>query len=104
MSDAERLAAPGVVVREAGVSFGNDRYASDASAGVAEPFRYTEIVVGPDGVPVVLPDPTPAEPGHLRAGLRLAAAVRASTRSAVAERYAGQERPDAPRLAGLERF
>ena len=35
MSDAERLAAPGVVIREAGVSFGNDRYASDAAAGVA---------------------------------------------------------------------
>ena len=73
-------------------------------AGVAEPFRYTEIVVGPDGVPVVLPDPKPAEPGHLRAGLRLAAAARASTRTAVAERYAGQERPDAPRLAGMVRF
>ena len=46
MSDAERLAAPGVVIREAGVSFGNDRYASDAAAGVPAPFRYTEIVVG----------------------------------------------------------
>lgn len=103
MSDAERLAAPGVVVREAGVSFGSDRYASDASAGVAEPFRYTEIVVGLDGVPVVLPDPTPAEPDHLRAGLRLAAAARAATRTAVAERYA-QERADAPRLAGMVRF
>ncbi|WP_421741050.1 DUF6603 domain-containing protein [Cellulomonas sp.] len=103
MSDAERLAAPGVVIREAGMSFGNDRYASDASAGVAAPFRYTEIVVGPDGVPVVLPDPVSAEPGHLRAGLRLSAAARAATRTAVAERYAGLDRPDAPRLAGLVR-
>ncbi|NUU16754.1 hypothetical protein HP550_05765 [Cellulomonas humilata] len=101
MSDAERLGAPGVVMREAGVSFGNDRYAADASTGVAEPFRYTEIVVGPDGVPVVLPDPRPAEPAQLRAGLRLAAAARAATRTSVTERYAGQDRPDAPRLAGL---
>lgn len=104
MSDAERLAAPGVVVREAGVSLGNDRYVSDASAGVAEPFRYTEIVVGPDGVPVELPDLAPAEPAQLQAGLRLAAATRAATRTAVAERYAVPERADAPRLAGLVRF
>jgi len=44
-----------------------------------------------------------AEPGHLRAGLRLSAAARAATRTAVAERYAGVDRPDAPRLAGLVR-
>ncbi len=99
MTDAERLAAPGMVLREAGVSFGNDTYLSDAAGGVAAPFRYTEIVVGPDGVPVVQPDPRPAEPGHLVAGLRIAAAARAGTRISVAERYAGVERPDAPRLA-----
>lgn len=101
MTDAERLAAPGMTIREAGVSLGNDAYASDAATGVAAPFRYTEIVVGPDGVPVVLPGPAPVEPGHLRAGLRLAAAARAATRTAVAERYTEPERPDAPRLAGL---
>ncbi|WP_199424368.1 DUF6603 domain-containing protein [Actinotalea solisilvae] len=99
MSDAERLAAPGVVRREAGVSLGSDRYVSDAAAAVAEPFRYTEVVVGPDGVPVVRPDPRPVDPRELRAGLRLAAAARAATRTAVAERYGGVERPDAPRLA-----
>ena len=106
MSDAERLAAPAFVVREAGVSFGNDRYASDARRGVAAPFRYTEIVVGPDGVPVVLPDPTPAEPGHLR------------RRSAAGRSCACGDAPDPPspsatpgrsgrtrpRLAGLVRL
>lgn len=100
MTDAERLAAPGMVLREAGASFGADDYLSDAAAGVAEPFRYTEIIVGPDGVPVVQPDPQPADPGHLLAGLRITAASRAATRNAVSERYAGVERPDAPRLAG----
>jgi hypothetical protein len=99
MTDAERLAAPGMVLREAGASFGADDYVSDAAAGVAEPFHYTEIVVGPDGVPVVLDDPQPAEPGQLLAGLRITAASRAATRLAVSERYAGVERPDAPRLA-----
>lgn len=101
MTDAERLAAPGVVRREAGVSIGADRYASDAAAAVAEPFRYTEVVVGPDGVPVTRPDPRPVDPRELRAGLRLSAAARAATRTAVAERYAGVVRPDAPRLAPL---
>jgi hypothetical protein len=100
MTDAERLAAPGMVLREAGASFGTDTYASDASAGVAAPFHYTEIIVGPDGVPVALPDPQPADPGHVLAGLRITAATRAGTRTSVAERYAGVERPDAPRLKG----
>lgn len=101
MTDAERLAAPGVVVREAGVSLGNDAYLSDAAAGTKEPFRYTEILVGPDGVPVELPDPVQPEPGNLRAGLRISASALAATRTAVAERYAAPPRPDAPRLAAL---
>ncbi|MFZ1412563.1 MAG: DUF6603 domain-containing protein, partial [Micropruina sp.] len=62
MSDAEKLTAPGMVVRDAGVSFGNDRYVSDAAAGISAPFAYTEILIGPDGVPVVQPQPRPAEP------------------------------------------
>ena len=99
MTDAERLAAPGMVLREAGISFGTDTYLSDASAGVAAPFRYTEILVDENGVPVVQPDPQPADPGHLLVGLRITAASRAGTRLSVAERYAGVERPDAPRLA-----
>ena len=34
-TDAERLSAPGMVTRQAGVSFGNDTYATDAAAGTA---------------------------------------------------------------------
>ncbi len=89
-----------MVVREAGVSFGNDAYTSDASAGVPAPFHYTEILVDENGVPVVPPDPVPADPDYVVTGLRITAAARARTRMSVAERYAGVERPDAPRLAG----
>ena len=99
MTDAERLSAPGMVLREAGASFGTDYYLSDASAGVAAPFHYTEILVDSEGVPHIQDDPQPAEPGHLLAGLRITAASRAATRMAVSERYAGVVRPDAPRLA-----
>ena len=100
-TDAERLSAPGMVTREAGVSFGNDGYATDAAAGVAAPFAYTEIVVGADGVPVVQQRPQPAPREHVLAGLRMSAAARALTRTSVAGRYAGVTRPDAPRLAAL---
>ncbi len=97
-TDAERLSAPGMVTRQAGVSFGNDGYATDASAGVAAPFRYTEILVGPDGTPKVLDESRPAAPDHVAVGLRMSAAARALTRTSVAGRYARGSRPDAPRL------
>ena len=100
-TDAERLSAPGMVAREAGVSFGNDSYATDAAAGVPAPFAYTEILVGPDGVPVEQEHAQPAPREHVFAGLRMSAAARALTRTAVSARYAGVERPDAPRLAAV---
>ena len=100
-TDAERLSAPGMVNREAGVSFGSDGYATDAGAGVPAPFEYTEILVGPDGVPVVQQRPQPAPRDHVFAGLRMSAAARALTRTAVSSRYSGVERTDAPRLAAL---
>ena len=105
LSDAQRLSSPGMAVREAGVSFGNDSYATDASAGVAAPFEYTEIVVGDDGVPVVLPQSKPAPREHVLAGLRMSAAARGLTRTAASERFRGVARADAPRLAtrGLAR-
>ncbi|MFP5415290.1 MAG: DUF6603 domain-containing protein [Actinomycetes bacterium] len=104
MTDEEKLAAPGVVLRDAGISLGADGYATDAAAAVAAPLAYTEVVVGSDGVPVVLPQPQPAQPGHVTAGLRIGAAARAATRLAVAERYDSAPRPDAPRLALARRL
>jgi len=100
MTDAERLSAPGMVLREAGASFGTDDYLSDASAGVVAPFHYTEIGVDSEGVPHVQDDPQPADLDHLLAGLRITAASRAGVRLAVSVRYAGVERADAPRLVG----
>ncbi|MCW3157697.1 DUF6603 domain-containing protein [Micropruina sonneratiae] len=101
LTEAQRLSAPGMTVREAGVSFGNDDYATDAGAGVAAPFAYTEIVVGPDGVPVLQPQPQPAPSTHVLAGLRISASARALTRTSATERFSGVPRPDAPRLATL---
>jgi uncharacterized protein DUF6603 len=100
LTDAERLSAPGMVQREAGVSFGTDAYASDAGAAVSAPFGYTEILVGPDGVPVEQPSAPPPSRASVLAGLRMGAAQLAATRTAASERYFGERRDDAPRLAG----
>ncbi len=100
LTDAERLSAPGMVQREAGVSFGTDAYLSDAGAAVSAPFGYTEILVGPDGVPVEQPNPAPPSRASVLAGLRMGAASLAATRMAASERYFGEHRDDAPRLAG----
>ncbi len=100
LTDAERLSAPGMVQREAGVSFGTDAYASDAGAALSAPFGYTEILVGPDGVPVEQPSASPPSRASVLAGLRMGAAQLAATRTAASERYFGERRDDAPRLAG----
>ena len=89
-----------MVRREAGVSFGTDAYVSDAGAAVSAPFGYTEILVGPDGVPVEQPSAPPPSRASVLAGLRVGAAQLAATRTAPAERYFGERREDAPRLAG----
>ena len=101
LTDAERLSAPGMRVREAGVSFGNDAYATDPAAGVSAPFAYTEIVVGDNGVPVVQQQAQPAPREHVLAGLRVSASARALTRTGASVRFSGVERTDAPRLATL---
>lgn len=101
LTDAERLSAPGMAVREAGISFGNDDYATDAAGGVSAPLAYTEIVVGDDGVPVVQQQTQPAPRDQVLAGLRISASARALTRTSAAERFSGVARADAPRLATL---
>ena len=42
---------------DAGVAFGDSGYTLDLGSRVASPFEYTDIVIGPDGTPVVQPDP-----------------------------------------------
>ena len=102
LTDAERLAAPAFVRREAGVAFGSDEYRTDTGAAVPSPVGYTEITVGPDGVPVHRPEPQPQPqppPPHVfDAGLRIGAAARAATRTGQSERYTEPALAGAPRL------
>jgi hypothetical protein len=98
MTDAERLAAPAFVRREAGVAFGTDDYRTDTGAAVQSPVGYTEITVGPDGVPVTEPSTQPTPPHVFDAGLRISAAARAATRTGQGERYAEPALVGAPRL------
>ena len=55
MSDDDRLAAPSFEPMDAGVTFGDDGYT--AGPGKTSSFEYTDIVIGPDGNPVLQPDP-----------------------------------------------
>lgn len=104
LTDAERLAAPAFVRREAGVMFGSDVYRTDVGAAAASPLGYTEIVVGPDGVPIEQPEneppppPKPLPPHVFDAGLRIGAAARAATRTGQSERYVEPVLAGAPRL------
>ena len=98
LTDAERLAAPSFVRREAGVAFGSDDYRTDTGAAVPSPVGYTEITVGPDGIPMTEPTPQPPPPHVFDAGLRISAAARAATRTSQSERYTEPALAGAPRL------
>ncbi|WP_380876357.1 hypothetical protein ACFB49_08320 [Sphingomonas sp. DBB INV C78] len=103
LSDAERLAAPDFVLREAGVAFGLDQYRTDTTTAVPSPVAYTEITVGDDGVPVVAPDPQPPPLDIFDMGFRIGAAARAEIRTGRAERYAEAVLADAPRVDAQRR-
>ena len=104
LTDAQRLAAPAFVRREAGVVFGSDAYRTDVAAAVPSPVGYDEIVIGPDGVAVERPEteptppPKPLPPHVFDAGIRIGAAARAATRTGQSERYAEPVLAGAPRL------
>lgn len=103
LSDAERLAAPDFVRREAGVAFGLDDYRTDADKAVSSPFKYTEITVGNDGLPVVVPEPQTPSPHMFDLGFLVGAAARAPIRTGRAERYTEAVLANAPRLEPLRR-
>ena len=104
LTDAQRLAAPAFVRREAGVVFGSDAYRTDVAAAVPSPVGYDEIVIGPDGVAVERPEteptplPKPLPPHVFDAGIRIGAAARAATRTGQTDRYAEPVLAGAPRL------
>ncbi len=100
LTDAERLAAPAFVRREAGVAFGNDEHRTDTAAAVPAPVGYTEITVGLNGVPSTEPQRQPQPPPRhvFDAGLRIGAASRAATRTSPGERYTEPTLAGAPRL------
>jgi hypothetical protein len=101
LTDAERLAAPSFVRREAGVAFGADEYRTDIGAAVPSLVGYTEITVGPDGVAVTEPQQPQPQPRPIHvfdAGLRIGAAARAATRTGQSERYTEPALAGAPRL------
>ncbi|HEX6886543.1 MAG TPA: DUF6603 domain-containing protein [Candidatus Nanopelagicales bacterium] len=98
LTDAERLAAPAFVRREAGVAFGSAEYRTDTGRAVPSPVGYTRITVGPDGIPVAEAQPQPPPTHVFDAGLRISAAARAATRTGQSERYAEPALAGAPRL------
>jgi hypothetical protein len=98
LSDDERLAAPSFVRRQAGVAFGVDDYRTDAAAAVNSPVGYTDITVGPDGVPVTAPAPQPPPRHIFETGFRIGAAARALSRTGRSERYAEPVLAAAPRI------
>jgi hypothetical protein len=55
MTDEDKLAAPSFEQMDAGVTFGDESY--KAGPGKTSPFEFTDIVIGPDGTPVLQPDP-----------------------------------------------
>lgn len=98
LSDDEKLAAPSFETMDAGVSFGDVAYGLDASTEMRAPFEYTDIVVGPDGLPVVQPEPHAPDGPLVLVMVALGAAAQAPIRRASGERFAAAPSPDAPAL------
>ena len=73
---------------DAGVSFGDGGYTADFGAAVRSPFSYTDIVIGPDGKPVL--QPTPHQPTGETVMLlaQRSPAALARTRQTLAQRFA----------------
>ena len=87
LTDAERLAAPAFVRREAGVVFGNDAYRTDVAAAVPSPVRLhrdrdraRRRCRGATGDRAPAPA-KPLPPHVFDAGIRIGAAGRAATRT-----------------------
>jgi hypothetical protein len=98
LSDDEKLAAPSFEVMDSGVAFGDTGYGFDAATEVSVPFEYTDILIGPDGAPVVQSEPHTPDGPLVLVMVALGAAALAPVRRASGERFAGVPSPDAPAL------
>jgi hypothetical protein len=96
MSDDDKLAAPSFEAMDAGVVLGADGYTFDFGARVASPFTYTDIAVGPGGVPVTHDDPHGESGERVLALTMLSAASGAATRRTLTWRFEAPVHPLAP--------
>jgi hypothetical protein len=94
MSDDDRLAAPSFESMDAGVTFGDSGYT--AGPGKTSPFEYTDIVIGPDGNPVLQPDPFRQDGPSVLVMTLLSAAGASRVRRTLERRFASPVRPAAP--------
>ena len=94
MTDDDKLAAPSFESMQAGVTFGEGGYTE--GPGETSPFDYTDIVIGPDGNPVLQPDRHVQE--SVLELVSLSAAATAPVRRALDGRFAAPVRPAAPSI------
>ena len=94
MSDDDRLAAPSFEAMDAGVTIGAGGYT--AGPGKTSPFEYTNILIGPDGNPVLQPDPYRQDGPSVLAMTMLSAAGASRVRRPLEKRFAAALSPTAP--------
>jgi len=94
MSDDDRLAAPSFEAMDAGVTIGAGGYT--AGPGKTSPFEYTNILIGPDGNPVLQPDPYRQDGPSVLVMTLLSAAGTSRVRRALERRFASPVSPAAP--------
>ena len=99
MSDDEKLAAPSFEAMQAGVALGAAGYAFDFAACEASPFDYTDIAIGPDGKPVLEPEPHEADGAQVLVLMAVSAAGTARMRRSLEHRFEAPVLAAAPRLA-----
>lgn len=96
MSDDDKLAAPSFEAMDAGVTFGDGGYALDPGASVASPFTYTDIAIGPDGNPVLQPDPHTPDGASVLVMTLVSAAGAARARRTLTQRFEAPVNAAAP--------
>jgi len=99
MSDDDKLAAPAFEAMDAGVAFGDSGYTAGFDAGGVSTFDYTDIIVGPDGIPQLQPEPYHQDGAGVLVMTLMGAAARSGARRALMRRFAAPVSPAAPTIA-----